>query len=126
MRLVGIYFAFLIALSACGSSGLNFPDDVPTDSPPVVSRVDPTAGAAGSQVTIFGLGFSDAAPNNIVVIGDAAVSATGYRLLDNPTSSEIEALTATVPTDATAGANSVAVVVYDNTSNSDVQFTVTP
>lgn len=122
-RLVIFFVLFLIA--SCGA-GDDYPSDVPTDSPPIVSRIDPNAGAPGDAITIFGLGFSIAAPNNTVIIGGAAVAATSYRLVDPPTSTEIEALTATVPTGAATGTSSVVVVVYDQTSNADVAFTVTP
>lgn len=115
----------LLLIASCGG-GNNYPSDVPTDSPPIVSRVDPSAGAPGDSITIFGLGFSIAAPDNTVIIGGAAVAATSYRLVDPPTSTEIEALTATVPTGAAVGTSSVVVVVDDQTSNADVTFTVTP
>lgn len=121
-----VILSVVVFSSACGASEGSYPDDVPTQTSPLVSRVDPTGGSPGSQITIFGLGFSSAAPNNIVVIGGAAVAATAYTLIGNPTSTEIEALTATVPTGAAQGITSVAVVVYDNASNADVTFTVTP
>lgn len=126
-RLVAIAFAALIAGFGCGSSGdSDFPDDVPTQTNPVVSRITPVAGPVGSTITITGFGFSSIFPNNIVVIGDAAVSATGYSLVEPPTPGEIEAITAPVPVNAPAGLNSVFVVVYDNVSNADLTFTVTP
>lgn len=113
--------------SGCGISGSSdYPDDVPTQLPPTVSRIDPAAGPAGTAITIFGFGFSEAAPNNTVIIGNTAVSATAYTLLPAPTATEIESLTATVPADAAAGANPVTVVVGENASNSDITFTVTP
>jgi hypothetical protein len=118
--------ALLLLIAACGSSSPSFAPDVPTDSPPIVSRVDPNSGGTGSEVTIFGFGFTISVPENIVVIGGVATNATSYRLLSNPTSTEIEAITADVPNNAAAGEGPIYVVVYDNVSNADVSFTVTP
>ncbi len=114
----------LLMASCLGGDG--YAPDVPTDSPPIVSRVDPNSGSAGSEVTIFGFGFSVSVPTNIVVIGDAATSATSYTLLSNPTSDEIEAITAVVPDDAQLGEGPIFVMVHENVSNADVSFTVTP
>ena len=116
----------LIALAAgCGSPSI-FADDIPTNAPPIVSRVDPTSGSPGDTITIFGFGFSLVPPNNIVVIGGTATPATDYTLLDQPTATEIEALTVVVPDGAQAGESGVVVVVHDFSSNADVLFTVTP
>jgi len=112
-------------MSSCSSSD-GFQPDVPTDSPPVVSRVDPNAGSQGDAITIFGFGFTTSYPENIVIIGGAATSATSYRLLSPITEDEIEAITATVPTDAVQGEGPIYVQVHGNSSNSDVSFTVTP
>ena len=119
---------FLAFLTGCGGSGADsgFPDDVPTQVNPLVSRVGPATGPAGTEITIYGMGFSISYPNNIVIVGDAATSATGYALVSPPTADEIESITAVVPNDAAPGDNSVYVVVYDNASNTDVTFTVTP
>lgn len=118
--------ALCLIAAGCGSSGGSYPDDVPTQLPPTVARVDPAAGAPGSAIMIFGYGFSETAPNNVVIIGNAAVTATAYALLAAPTATEIESLSATVPASAPAGQSSVVVVVSDNTSNADILFTVTP
>lgn len=115
----------VLVLPSCGSGEDAYPSDIPTGSPPIVSRVDPTSAAAGDRITIFGLGFSSAAPVNIVIVGGAATSADEYALLDSPMETEAESLTATVPEDAAAGETSVVVQVYENTSNGDVAFTVT-
>ena len=123
-----LYTILIIAifLVACGSSSSNdFSDNIPTNSPPIVSRVDPANASAGDEVTIFGFGFSMAVPENIVMIGDAATNATAYSLLESPTDTEIESLTAIVPDDVTAGENSVIVVVDVNISNADITITVT-
>ena len=121
--------AIAFMATACGV-GIGTDDDydatVPTASPPVVSRVDPNAGAAGDEITLFGFGFCIAYPENIVVVGGAATEATGYRLLTNPTSTEIEARTFTVPDDAIVGEGPISMPVYGDASNTDVSFTVVP
>lgn len=107
-------------------SDAEFSEDVPTQTYPIVSSVTPTTAARGATVTINGMGFSSAAPVNIVIVGDTAVSASTYGLVAAPTSSEIEFLTFVVPVGAPIGSDSIDVVVYDNASNSDVTLTVTP
>lgn len=99
---------------------------MPTGTTPVVSTITPTTGPVGTVITINGLGFSDAPPNNIVIIGNIAVAAATYSLVAVPTATEIESLTATIPAGTTLGSNSIVVVVHENTSNSDISFTVTP
>jgi hypothetical protein len=122
------YLAILciaLPLAACSSTD-SFQADVPTDAPPIIDRVDPNAGSTGDPITIFGFGFSTSIPENIVIIGGAAISATSYRLLDNPTDREIEAITVDVPEGAELGEGPIYVQVHGNQSNSDVSFTVTP
>ncbi len=112
--------------ASCGGTSSDYNPNVPTNSPPIVSRVDPSAGSVGDEISIFGLGFSIAYPEDIVVVGGAATSATSYRLLDNPTANEIEAITFTVPADAALGEGPIYVQVDGNSSNVDVSFTVIP
>jgi len=121
-----IFIIVTAAFASCGGGSGDFPDDVPTGAPPVVSRLDPTSGAAGSTATVFGLGFSIAAPINIIIMGATGASAETYSMLPNPTGSEIESLTFTVPANLVPGVYPVVVVVYDNASNADIEFTVTP
>ena len=121
-----ILCALIAASASCGGGGSGYPDDVPTQLPPTVASVEPTSGPVGTTITINGFGYSVAAPNDIVIIGDSAVSAESYALVNPPTATEIESLTATVPAGTPLGANSIVVVVYDNASNGDVTFTVTP
>ena len=115
----------IVIVAACGGTSSDFSENVPTNSPPIVSRVDPTDAMAGDEITIFGFGFSLATPENIVMIGDVSTAATAYSLLDSPTSTEIESLTATIPDDVTAGENSVIVLVDGHVSNGDITITVT-
>lgn len=120
-----LIIACVLVFSACGSSA-PFSPNVVTELPPTVSRVDPATGPVGTVIQIFGFGFSVAPPENVVIIGGSGVSAETYDLIVNPTSDEIEVLTATVPTDAALGDSSIVVVVGEHTSNADVMFTVTP
>jgi hypothetical protein len=120
-----VLLAIAVVVSSClGADG--FQPDVPTDSPPVISRVDPNAGRPGDPITIFGFGYTTSVPENIIIIGGASTSATSYRLLSTITSGEIEAITANVPEDAEIGEGPIYVQVHGNSSNSDVSFTVTP
>lgn len=117
----------LCAAFGCGSgTSPQFSADVPTDAPPTVSRVDPASANAGDTVTIFGFGFSIVPDNNIVSIGEAITAASGYRLLDSPTSSEIEAITITIPGGISPADHPVVVVVGENISNADITLTVVP
>ena len=125
-RLISIV-VLALALVSCGNASSNyFGPNIPTGTTPIISRVDPNFGSAGDEITIFGLGYSIAFPENIIIIGGAATTATSYRLLSNPTSSEIEALTAIVPADAQLGEGPIYVLVDASSSNTDVSFTVTP
>ena len=123
----GFIIFLLIFVSACGSTvETSYDGSVVTQLPPYVARVDPAAGKAGDTVTIFGFGFSDEGPNNIVSFGAASTAASAYNLIAGGVSPEIESLTVTVPAGATVGACSVFVMVFDNISNSNVTFTVNP
>lgn len=113
------------AIISCGGEGADYYDDVVTGSPPVVTRMDPAQGAAGTQVTIFGLGFSYISPTNIVTMGSVGAAAEDYTVLQNQTAAEIETITFTVPADLAPGEYPVVVVVHDTASNSNVTFTVT-
>ncbi len=124
-RFASSLLAVALLLTSCaGSDG--FEPDVPTDSPPIVIRVDPNAGRVGDQIQIFGFGFTTSIPENIVIIGGAATSGLSYRLLEPPVDDEIEAITCTVPEGAALGEGPIFVQVHGNQSNSDVSFTVVP
>lgn len=125
MRRICTALALCIAVSACGSA-VPYSPNVATDLPPTVTRITPASGPVGTTIQIFGFGFSVAAPENVVIIGDTGASATSYDLVANPTSDEIEVLTADIPNDTPLGESSVVVVVGEHVSNADVMFTVTP
>lgn len=112
---------------ACGSGvPLDFDEAVPTQLRPIVTRVAPAAARAGDAVTIFGMGFTAEPAQNTILVGGATTVATGYALVSPPAAGEIEQLTFTVPTTATVGATTVSVFVFENGSNHDIAFTVTP
>lgn len=116
----------LVGICSCGGgSSYTYSDDVPTDSPPTINRVDPSSGAAGSQATLYGFGFSFIAPNNIITMGTYGTPATQYTLLPNPTSTEIESLDFTIPSELAPGDYAIVLVVDGNPSNADIIFTVT-
>lgn len=118
--------AVAMLFSPCGGSGGGgYSDDVVTSTDPIVSRVDPSAAALGQEITIYGIGFSIEPPSNIVIIGSSSISATAHGFVESPTATEFEYITATIPTDAPIGDNSVVVQVYDYSSNADIIVTVT-
>jgi hypothetical protein len=125
---LGFIILSLLFLSACGgdTAGSAYDASVATQLPPYASRVNPAAGRAGDTVTVFGFGFSDEAPNNIVTFGAVSASASAYSLVAGGASPDIESLTVTVPAAAPAGACNVHVTVFGNTSNTNVTFTVNP
>ena len=116
----------LILGCGSGSDTAEINASVATQSPPVVTRVNPTSGRADDTITIFGFGFSSQPGINIVSVGATSTTASSYALVDPPAAGEIESLTFTVPSGAAAGANSIFVTVFENTSNTNVQFTVNP
>ena len=118
----------VLPLLACGGGGggADFYDDVPTGAPPIVVRVDPTSGAAGMEVTVFGLGFSIEVATNVVMMGSMGISADSYSILENPANGEVETITFAVPSSIAAGTYPVVVIVHDTASNADIEFTVTP
>lgn len=124
MRLKLLIPIVVLTLTACGSSSF-YDFDIPTDAPPTIARVDPAQGPVGTEVTIYGFGFSFIPEINIISIGNGAAVAANYNLLANPTSSEIESLVFTVPDNLAPGTYPVVVVVHDNASNADITFTVT-
>lgn len=121
-RLV-LLFLFL----GCGSSSETnlFDASISTQAFPLINRANPTSGRVGDTITIFGFGFSNGAANNIVTGGGQPTTAATYALVTNPTSSEIEQLTFTIPTGAATGAGNLFVTVFENTSNT-ISFTVNP
>lgn len=112
---------------SCGSdSSLTFDVSIPSQTSPFVNRVAPANGKAGDTVTIFGFGFSVESANNIVVFGSISTTALSYGVVSPAAAGEAEQLTVTIPAGATVGSNSVYVNVFENTSNSNVSFTINP
>lgn len=127
-----IYFIIIMSLLflhgvSCGSEeAFTLDSSVATDALPYVNRINPASGQVGDTITIFGFGFSNGAPSNIVHVGGTAVAAATYALINSPTSTEIEQLTFAIPAGAATGAAGIAVTVFDNTSNAGVQLTINP
>jgi len=121
---IALASVLLLFAAGCGYDYLS--PLIPTNSPPVVFRVAPNSGSAGDEITIFGLGFSIAYPENIIVIGGAPTGATSYGLVDDPDPGEIEAITFIVPAEALEGEGAIYVQVQGRSSNTDVSFTVLP
>lgn len=122
-----IIFLVGIFLIGCGSEeGLVLDTSVSTSALPYVNRVSPAAVQAGATVTVFGFGFSNEAPSNIIVTAGVSATAATYALVSPPTATEIEQITFVVPAGATLGVSGVSVTVFDNTSNNNVLLTINP
>lgn len=121
-----LFLSFIIIFFiGCGGAAPEYSIDVPTDSAPTIIRIDPSTGAAGTQVTVFGFGFSYTAENNIIMMGGGEATASVYNILENPVNSEIESIVFTVPENLAAGEYALTIIVNDNISNSNFTFTVT-
>lgn len=127
---VGIFLLLascFLLLSSCGSdSSITFDVSIPSQNAPIVTRVAPANGKAGDVIAVFGVGFSVEASNNVVVFGNISTTATNYGLVAPAAAGEVEQLTVTIPAGATVGANSVYVNVFENTSNTNISFTINP
>lgn len=105
----------------CGSDTISpLLDSVPTDSPPTVTRINPTNGSAGAVIQIFGFGFSTSPEQNVILIGDQSTRATSYQLVTPPVTGEVESLTFAVPGGVQNGVNSITVVVDELISNTNM------
>lgn len=113
----------IIMLAACGKVETQG-GEVPTSTPPIITRVDPATAAPGDTVTIFGFGFTSTAQLNFVFLDSAVILADSYEVLATPTEDEIEAITFTVPDDSADGDYSIMIEVYDNLSNTDKLLTI--
>lgn len=124
-RVVTLFLCAAVFLSAgCGKSGDLFDATIPTQTDPILTRINPTVATAGDSVTVFGIGFSIAAELNIVVIGDNEIAADNYTLLANPSGDEVESITFTVPAGIAPGTYAIYVIVIDNPSNTDLTITI--
>jgi hypothetical protein len=117
---------FLVLIAGCGSVADIIDSTVPTQVDPIITRIAPTAASAGDTVTVFGVGFSAAAPLNIVVIEGTEVAANAYTLLAAPVGNEVESITFVVPVGIAVGTRSIYVVVADNPSNANLSITINP
>ena len=103
-----------------------FTSESVTEGPPHLASITPATAAAGASIALRGTGFSVVAGENIVWFGTEAVVAVSYLPLASPTATEIEEIQATVPTTLTAGSYNVMVQTGDQTSNADLNLTVSP
>ncbi len=111
----------------CGTeTQSSFDSHIPSGAPPIVERVDPTSAAAGETVTLFGVGFSIIAAENILHIGETAVSATEYGVVDEPVGAEVEQLDFELPEELSAGDYDIFLSVLSTPSNADQSLTITP
>lgn len=126
-KVFAVIFLISAILIGCGSEeGIVLDTSVSTGALPYVNRVSPAAARAGDTVTVFGFGFSNEAPTNIIIVAGVSATATTYALVSPSTATEIEQITFIVPTGATLGASGVSVTVFDNTSNNNIQLTINP
>ena len=121
---VVISLGCILGYAACGGRGSVFSDDIPTETMPLIARVNPTTGPAGSVVQIFGIGFSEVPAQNVVIVGSIATTATDYALVAPPANDEIEKLTVTIPGTLSAGEHAITLLIHENPSNSNKTFVI--
>lgn len=108
--------ALLLAAAgaACGGGGGGGEPEVPPGgSPPLISSFSPTAGAAGTEVTVSGLLFADTPAGNAVRFNGVAATVL---------SASATSLVAVVPASATTGR--IQVVTAGGSATSAADFTV--
>jgi hypothetical protein len=88
-------------------------------------RITPDSGPVGTEVTIYGLGFSVLFNENIVSLGDKSTRAFSYDLADDGEVGEVEKIMFTVPDGLAAGEHAIILYVIIEPSNGDKIFTVT-
>ncbi|OQA62056.1 MAG: hypothetical protein BWY40_00308 [bacterium ADurb.Bin270] len=117
----------IMLIASCGGSGLDpYPNDVPTHSPPLITRIDSESASPGDTVTIYGLGYSIIPAYNLVTFGSVSAVADSYDFIDPGSDGEFEILTVVIPDDVEAGINPVMVTVHRITSNDDVSIDIIP
>ena len=117
---------FPLLFTSCGGGGPQFSDNVPTQSIPIVERLDPTTLSRGDTLSIFGFGYSFVPAENVITIGSASAVAESYTLINDPNPGEIEEITVTVPNTTPIGENTVFIIIGENASNSNLTITVQP
>jgi hypothetical protein len=114
-----------LMICGCGSGATKFSETVPTQSIPIIKRVEPTTVTRNATLSLFGFGFSVIPSENIVSLGNTATVATSYALAETGNEGEIEVLQITVPADADLGENLIFMTVDNVASNADQKATVT-
>jgi len=105
--------ALFVLFLLCLSLGC-FKFDNPNESPPVIVSIDPSSGAIGDQVHIYGKFFGDSQGSSKVTFNGVPATVTTW---------EAKSIGAYIPSEANPGINSVVVTVDDISSNS-INFTV--
>lgn len=111
------------AFAGCAAVDRPQPDShtVSGSGVPVITAVAPDNAAGGDSVTVTGQGFSFVAQENVIALGNSAVSANDYQIADDG----IETITFDVPSNAEPGDTDLIVIVEGNASNS-IPFSVAP
>jgi hypothetical protein len=125
LKRLSILFCIIALCVACGSgTTITFDPTIAMQTDPYVVRLSAATAREGDQLQIFGGGFSTAAANNVVTIGDISVVADDHAFVANPADTGVEVLTITVPAGITIGPVTLYVFVLGNTSNADIQITI--
>ena len=117
---------FCLCLNSCGGDTAQFSETVPTQSIPIIQRLNPTILSRGDTLSVFGFGFSLIPQENVISIGNTAIAAASYALADTGNEGEIEVLTVTIPNDTPLEESSVFVIVNGEISNSNLTITIQP
>lgn len=112
--------------AGCGSSSDVLSPTILSQSPPLLKAVDPVTAGPGDQVTLYGIGFSAAAPENVVILGDATATADSYAINDPVTHDSSEKLIFTVPANAPTGEQTISLLIFGEISNANFTITITP
>ncbi|MBL7684619.1 MAG: IPT/TIG domain-containing protein [Deltaproteobacteria bacterium] len=88
----------------------------------LLTKSQPTSGKPGDIIYLEGQGFSAAAPENIIFIGQKTTLAQSYKIIQT-TSGNTEQIEFQIPLNATLGDTSLFIMVNDQASNS-IPFTI--
>lgn len=126
VRYIILLFAAFVCAS-CGSGAAGTGGEVPSGSPPILTRVVPASGPIGTSITIYGVGFTLVPELNFVYIGSSMTQASTYAVINPQTTpGESEYIVATVGTDAVVGNNQELVVFVNGAVSDPITFSVTP
>ena len=126
IKILLLFVCLAPTLISCGSDLPQLSATIPTQTPPVIQRLDPATLARGATLSVFGFGYSIVPEENIVTIGARSQVAESYDVVANGANGEAEVLTLTLPQDLPIGDQTVFVIVQGRTSNADLTVTVQP